>query len=125
GVQDNEVCLLPDLERAEELCLLHGSRTALRCVFEHVFRLGPEAGVRVIARDSFRQQGDSHDLEQVVGVVVTISVASSPSRRLVGWMARRAELGNPKSSLKPRARVAARWAWQLMRPGKRAFPRPS
>ena len=35
-----------------------------------------------------------------------------------GWTASRAELGNPKSSLKPRASVAARCAWQLIRPGK-------
>ena len=43
-VQDDEVCLLPNIERAEELYLLHCSRTALRGVFEHVFGLRPEAG---------------------------------------------------------------------------------
>jgi len=42
--------------------------------------------------------------------MVTISVASSPLRRLAGRIARRAELGNPKSSLKPRASVSPRWA---------------
>ena len=42
--------------------------------------------------------------------IVTISVPSSPCRRLAGRMARRAELGNPKSSLKPRSSVAARCA---------------
>jgi hypothetical protein len=43
-VQDDEVCLLPNIERAEELYLLHRSRTALRGVFERVFGLRPEAG---------------------------------------------------------------------------------
>jgi hypothetical protein len=44
GVQHKKVCLLPDLERPEELSLPYRSRTALRCVFEHVFRLQPKAG---------------------------------------------------------------------------------
>lgn len=39
GVQDNEVCLLPNLERAEKLSPLHCSRTPLRRVFQNVFWL--------------------------------------------------------------------------------------
>ena len=62
--------MLADLERAEACGLLHGTRAALRRVFEHVFRLWAAAGVRVVARDPFRQQRDPHDLEQIVGVVV-------------------------------------------------------
>ena len=56
---------------------------------------------------------------------VTISVPSSPLRRLAGWIAKCAEFGNPKSSLKPRSRTAAMCAWQLISPGSSAFPRPS
>ncbi len=57
--------------------------------------------------------------------IVIISVASSPRSRLAGRTASRAELGKPKSSLKPRSSVAARCAWQLISPGKSALPRPS
>ena len=56
---------------------------------------------------------------------VTISVFSSPCRRLAGRTARRAEFGKPKSSLKPRSSTAPMWAWQLIRPGSSALPRPS
>ena len=55
----------------------------------------------------------------------TMRLPSSPSRRLPGETARLAVLGKPKSSLKPRATTARMCAWQLMRPGKSALPRPS
>ena len=56
---------------------------------------------------------------------LTISVFSSPWSRLAGRTARRAEFGNPKSSLKPRSSTAAMCAWQLISPGISALPRPS
>ena len=78
-----KVCLLPNLERADERCLAHGARPALRCVFEHVFGLRPETGDRIIAPDSFGQEGDPHDLEHVVGVVVG-AVGDGAARRAQG-----------------------------------------
>ena len=43
----------------------------------------------------------------------------------IGDTLRLAELGKPKSSLKPRAIVAERCAWQLTSPGRTTLPRPS
>src|SRR5665213_4064845 len=54
-----------------------------------------------------------------------IKVFSSPCSRRVGDSAGCAALGKPKSSLKPRSKVAVRWVWQLIKPGRTALPRPS
>ncbi len=44
GVDDEDVRLLADLERAKELLLLNGPRASLCRVGEDVFRLGLETG---------------------------------------------------------------------------------
>ena len=70
GVDDQQVGLLADFERAHRLLLIHRARAAERRVLEHVFRLRPDAGERIVAANAFGQQRDPHHLEQVVGVVV-------------------------------------------------------
>ena len=70
-VEDDEVGLLPDLERAEELRL--AARLAHPpCVASSSMSsgCGRTPGIASLRGDAFRQQRDPHDLEQVVGVVV-------------------------------------------------------
>lgn len=55
-VHDQEVCFLPDLERAEARLLVHGSRAAFGRVREDVFGLQLQAGLLIVAPDALRQQ---------------------------------------------------------------------